>query len=124
MAPRGSYCRDLLEASRLLDLYSILGVSLRVTLGYPARGESDPLADPELRAGNGLWKTGYNAEAQANWASAFAALALCKRSVQEVQWVHLGDADPHLFPACGLVDRHGHVSATLEALEQLRREHL
>ena len=34
---RGSYCRDLLEASRLLDLYALLGVPLRVTLATPAR---------------------------------------------------------------------------------------
>ena len=34
--PRGSYCRDLLETSRILDLYALLGVPLRVTLGYPS----------------------------------------------------------------------------------------
>ncbi len=36
LSPRGSYCRDLLEISRLLDLYTLLGVPLRVTLAYPS----------------------------------------------------------------------------------------
>jgi hypothetical protein len=29
VSPRGSYCRDLLEVSRLLDLYALLGVPIR-----------------------------------------------------------------------------------------------
>ena len=45
---RGSYCRDALDTSRLLDLYALLGVPLRVTLGYPSADGSDPDADPEL----------------------------------------------------------------------------
>src|SRR5256714_4421925 len=36
VSPRGSYCRDLMDTSRLLDLYSLLGLPLRVTLGYPS----------------------------------------------------------------------------------------
>ena len=36
VTPRGSYCRDLLETSRILDLYALLGLPLRVTLGYPS----------------------------------------------------------------------------------------
>src|SRR5206468_1482903 len=46
VTPRGSYCRDLLETSRLLDLYALLGVPLRVTMAYPSANTSDPKADP------------------------------------------------------------------------------
>jgi len=53
VTPRGSYCRDLLELSRLLDLYALLGVPLRVTLGYPSDERPDPDADPELRVEGG-----------------------------------------------------------------------
>src|SRR5262249_31401109 len=49
VTPRGSYCRDRLDASRLLDLYSLLGVPLRVTLGYPSGSGVDADADPEMR---------------------------------------------------------------------------
>ena len=36
VSPRGSYCRDLLDASRLIDLYSLLGLPLHITLGLPS----------------------------------------------------------------------------------------
>src|SRR5262249_11243917 len=39
---RGSYGRDPLDTSRLLDLYALLGVPLHVTLGYPAGAQTDP----------------------------------------------------------------------------------
>jgi len=51
IASRGSYCRDLLDTSRMLDLYALLGVPLRVTLGLPSSSVPDPHADPELRGG-------------------------------------------------------------------------
>src|SRR5262249_4343845 len=53
---RGSYCRDLLETSRLLDMYALIGVDLQVTLGYPSSDKSDPEADPELLVGAGTWR--------------------------------------------------------------------
>src|SRR5262249_5679901 len=34
---RESYLRDLLDTSRLLDYYSLLGAPLRVSLAYPSR---------------------------------------------------------------------------------------
>jgi hypothetical protein len=121
---RGSYCRDLLETSRLLDLYALLGVPLQVTLGYPSTGRTDPEADPELATGAGLWNQGYTPAVQADWATAFAELALCKPFVQSVGWIHLSDRRPHLFPSCGLVDRQGQPTPALAALEALRRQHI
>lgn len=121
---RGSYCRDLLDVSRLMDLYALLGVPMQVTLGYPHSAEYDADADPELTAGWGAWQGGYTAEAQGEWASRFVALALSKYYVQSVQWAHFSDAEPHQFPACGLVDRAGAKLPALEALQRLRAEHL
>jgi hypothetical protein len=136
--PRGSYCRDLLELSRLLDLYALLGVPLRVTLGYPSSGQADLEADPEVRVGGGAWTPGrhdpppssaaardaFSGAAQSDWAACFAALALCKPYVQGVQWAHLGDAEPHQFPHCGLVERSGAVKPALLRLRDLRELHL
>jgi hypothetical protein len=136
--PRGSYCRDLLEVSRLLDLYALLGVSLQVTLGYPSGGQPDLEADPEIRVGGGAWTPGrrdpppssaaardtFSGATQADWAASFAALSLCKPYVQGVQWAHLSDAEPHQFPHCGLVERSGSPKPALERLRELRKEHL
>src|SRR5262249_33107147 len=124
VAPRGSYCRDLLEASRLLDLYALLGVPLRVTLGYPAATGADPEADPELSVDAGRWRGRVGPECQADWASAFAGLALAKPGVQAVQWCHLSDAGSHQFPHCGLVDGDGNVRPALQRLRELRTQHL
>lgn len=124
VTPRGSYCRDLLETSRLLDLYAILGIPLRVTLGYPSSTASDTLADPELRVAAGRWGEQSPLEAQADWAATFAALCLCKPYVQAVHWAHLSDGDPHQFPNCGLIDAAGQPKPALHQLCLLREKQL
>jgi Glycosyl hydrolase family 10 len=122
--PRGSYCRDLLEASRLLDLYALLGVPLRVTLGYPSASTADLDADPDMRVGAGRWRGGYTPEVQAEWAAAFTPLALCKPYVQGVQWAHLSDGEPHQFPNCGLIDEAGQVKPAAAKLREVREAYL
>jgi hypothetical protein len=124
VTPRGSYCRDRLDASRLLDLYSLLGVPLRVTLGYPSASVVDPDADPETRVDAGRWREGFSTAAQAEWAAAFGALAVAKPYVQGVTWCHLGDAEPHQFSHAGLVDAQGNVKPALQRLQALREAHL
>jgi hypothetical protein len=124
LTSRGSYCRDLLEASRILDLYALLGVPLRVTLGYPSDYEPDDDADPEVRVDGGHWRDGFTPQVQADWAVWFPALALCKPYVQGVQWCHRSDAGPHQFPHCGLLDREGQAKPALAALRALREHHV
>jgi hypothetical protein len=124
VTPRGSYCRDLMEASRLLDLYALLGVPLRVTLGYPSAGRPDTQADPEAMVGLGQWRDGFTPAVQADWASLFAELSMCKPYIQGVQWTHLFDADPHQFPHCGLFDAQGNAKPALAHLRALREAHL
>lgn len=123
-APRASYCRDLLETSRLLDLYALLGVPLRVTLGYPSSSAADPKADPELRVAAGRWHHGFTPETQEQWAASFGALALCKPYVQAMHWTHLADAGFHQFPHAGLIDASGNAKPALRKLRQLREQHL
>lgn len=124
VTPRGSYCRDLLEASRMLDLYALLGVPLRVTLGYPSSAGPDADADPDYRAAAGHWHGPMAPDLQADWASTFAALALCKPSVQGVHWSHLRDAEPHQFPHAGLLDAADRPKPALDRLGELRAKHL
>jgi hypothetical protein len=124
VTPRGSYCRDLLEISRLLDLYALLGVPLRVTLGYPSAPHSDADADPDLHVEGGHWGDGFTPEVQAAWAADVAALALCKPYVQGVQWVQFRDAEPHPFPHAGLVDARDQIKLALPELRAIREAHL
>jgi GH35 family endo-1,4-beta-xylanase len=124
VTPRGSYCRDLLEISRLLDLYALLGVPLRVTLGYPSSAQSDPDSDPDLHVEGGRWGNGFTADVQATWAADVTALVLCKPYVQGVHWTHFRDAEPHQFPHCGVVDPRDQVKPALQKLCEIRETHL
>lgn len=124
ISPRGSYCRDLLETSRVLDLYALLGVPIQATLAYPSSAQAPELADADQRVNLGYWRGGYTEEAQADWASCFAALALCKPYVRTVQWCHWSDADAHAYPSCGLADEEGREKAALKSLQKLRAAHL
>lgn len=124
VAPRGSYCRDTLELSRLLDLYALLGVPLQLTLGYPSAPGKVAHADPDLRVGLGHLREGFTPSVQADWSAAFTAVALCKPFVRAVHWAHLADAAPHQFPNCGLLDTSGRAKPALEELVRLRGDHL
>jgi len=123
-SPRGSYCRDVLDASRLLDLTAHLGVPVQVTLAYPAAGVADALADPTLRVGAGRWAAGYSDESQAEWAETFARVALGKAYVRALNWAHLTDGEEHTFPHAGLLDPAGRPRPALERLRRLREAHL
>jgi hypothetical protein len=123
-SPRGNYCRDLLVASQLLDLFGVLGVPVHVALAYPSSAAADPQADPSERvAGAGNWRD-FTPAAQADWATAFGSLALCKSYVAGVFWDHLTDADPHRIPNAGLVDARGAPKPAFDRLRLLRESHL
>jgi hypothetical protein len=124
VSPQGSYCRDLLELSRLIDLYTLLGTPLRVTVGYPSASGSDSHAPNDAAVNAGSWRGSFTPEVQAEWASKYTALALCKPSVRAVHWVQLSDAAPHLFPHCGLFDADGQPKPVLKKLSELRENHL
>ncbi len=124
VTPRGSYCRDMLEVSRLLDLYALLGTPLQVTLGYPSSADADPHADVDQQATAGFWRSGYTPEVQAEWARTFWRLCVCKPYVRAVHWTHFSDAQPHYLPNCGLVDVLGNPKPATGALAALRAEHL
>src|SRR5262249_41370354 len=114
VTPRGNYCRDTLDVSRLLDLYALLGGPLQVTLGYPSTTAADSVADADLAASGGHWLTGLDAATQAAWASAVGNVALCKPAVRSVQWTHYLDGARHQFPGCGLVDHAGQPKPALQ----------
>lgn len=125
VSPRGSYCRDMLDVSRLLDLYVLLGVPLSVVLGYPsANRPPDAQGNGDLRPDAGHWGSGYTPADQADWVRTFGRLALCKPYVQSITWAHYDDRDPHIFPYCGVIDSAGKPKPALETLRELRGLHL
>ncbi len=121
--PRGNYVRDLLETSRMLDFFGLLGSPLHVTLGYPASKLADPLADPAEFGVGGSWQ-GFSDEAQAEWAGAFANLVLAKSYVTGVFWDHLSDQEPHRVPHGGLLSPEGRFRPAFDKFHELRDKHL
>src|SRR5438132_347049 len=108
----------------MLDFFTLLGLPLQVTLGYPSAPGVDPQADSDLNVGAGYWRGGFSPDVQADWALAVAGLAVCKPYVRAVHWVHARDAEPHLFPHCGLFDARGNAKPALRSLRALRDKHL
>ncbi|MGE3808713.1 MAG: endo-1,4-beta-xylanase [Gemmataceae bacterium] len=123
LSPRGSYYRDLLDTSRLIDMYTLLGVPLRLTLGYPAASGSDDKAD-DGETDSGRLGNGYDTANQAEWAYRFTALALCKPAIRSVFWTHLTDSVAHTFPHAGVLDVNNEPRPMLDKLRELRENHL
>jgi len=121
---RGSYARDLLEVSRILDLYALLSLPLRVTLGCPSSLGPDPQADADFPVEPRGNEPEWSPEVQSEWAQQCGSLALCKPYVEAVTWTHFADDQPHQFPHCGLVDRSGSVKPALDPLRYLRQRYL
>ncbi len=89
VSPRGTFCRDPLEAARHLDLFGMLGCQIQLAMSYPSATTPDPNADPTLTAGAAGWWHGISPEVQAQWAETFTALALAKGYVASVCWDHV-----------------------------------
>lgn len=124
VTPRGSYCRDSLEASRQLDLYALLGVPLQLSFAYPSMDGPDKLADAGQSVGAGNWRSGYSPQTQGDWAATFAKLAISKPFVRGAIWAHLTDGEDHALPHCGLLDANGNPNPALAELKKIRTNHL
>jgi hypothetical protein len=123
--PRGSFPRDLLDASRLLDLFGLLGPPLEVVLSCPAAAGADPAAQSHGEVlWTPAWRGGPTAEGQSEWGMGVAALALCKPQVRSVTWDHWADAEPHITPFGGLIAASGRANPLLGRLQGLRAAHL
>jgi hypothetical protein len=122
-APSGSPSRDLLDFSRLIDQWTILGVPLQVTLAFPSAAGPDDEVTTDLEADQRFWRKPLDEAAQANWIDDYLPLLLAKPSVVAVFWNHLSDAQPHRFPHAGLVRRDGVAKAGLARLTARRQEH-
>jgi hypothetical protein len=111
---RASYARDLLDTSRLLDYYSLLGAPIRISLAYPS---VPPSGDREQNAlTEGSWEGGISPEGQASWARSVVPLALCKPYTQAVSWICCSEG---ALADCGLWDLQGAPKPALGVLAGL-----
>lgn len=120
----GTFLRDRLELSRMLDLWSCLQIPLHVMLAVPSDESADPQARNKAEPLPGVYRSAWTPESQADWIREFLPLLLAKPNVHSVTWGQLTDGGPHELAHGGLVTSAGAMKPAFEALARLRKKHL
>ena len=118
-----SAVRDRFEISRLIDLWSTLGLELTVSLAFPSQHRRDPLAAETLSVAEPQWRQTWSDAAQAEWAGELTQLLMSKSAVTGIEWMHFSDGVPHRFPHAGLLRPDGSAKPALERLTRLRQSY-
>ncbi|QGJ72167.1 Glycoside hydrolase [Planctomycetales bacterium 10988] len=122
--PGGSPQRDLLELSRLLDLWGFLGLPLYISLTFPTSDAEDPNAyGKDKPIPNGMHE-GWSPISQRAWVEKVIPLILAKRNVYGIFWNQLSDGQPHEYPHGGLFNSEGRPKPALATLATMRKYHL
>ncbi len=119
----GSPTRDVLDVSQLVDRWSMLGIPLHVTLGFPSNVGRDPAADRAIGVAADSWKGAPDADRQAEWASQFVPLLMAKQAVVGIFWAHRSDGVAHRLPHAGLVDADGRAKPALDRIRAFKAEY-
>jgi hypothetical protein len=115
--PAGSLSRDLFSLSRLIDLWSQLGVQLHVTLACPSSMDHDPLAHGDLETTRSALTGVWTNETHERWLEEAVALLMAKAAVTGIFFAHLSDATPHRYPSAGLFAADGRPKPVWSRLE-------
>ncbi|MBW3540083.1 MAG: endo-1,4-beta-xylanase [Planctomycetes bacterium] len=121
--PRGTGRRDILDFSRLIDLWSCLGIPLHVTLGFPSSSEHDPACHEDLEVDAVDTSDEWTEESQAEWVDLYVPMLMSKQIVVGIHWTHFTDAAPHHFPNAGLFRPDGTPKPALSRLTGYQREY-
>ena len=118
--PDGSSFRDVIEFSRQLDRWAMLGIPLLVWLVVPGGEGADPHAKSESIPYPDVW----TAERQEEWVRDYVPILLGKQAVQGIVWDQFYDAHPHTLPHGGLIDTAAEAKPALGSLTAIRKAHL
>lgn len=122
--PGGTPLRDSLEFSRLLDLWSYLGLPLYISLTFPSADTEDENATRDAKPIPEGIDGGWTPATQRAWIERILPLMLAKRSVYGIYWSQLSDTETHLFPHGGIFNSEGRPKPALATLAAIRRYHL
>lgn len=120
--PRGTAYRDLLDLSRLIDLWGYLGLPLNVTLAFPSAHGPDPRSASDLEIEANGWAESWSESAQAEWVDRCVPLLMAKEPVMGIFWTHFSDRTPHIYPHAGLIRADETPKPALDHIIRYRRE--
>jgi hypothetical protein len=120
----GSQLRDLLEFSRLLDLYALLNLPLHLSLVFPSAASVDPRAHESAQVDQEQWPRPPDEALQADLAERWTALAVSKPFVRSVTWLQVSDSEPHLYAHGGLFGPDHKPKLVVERLKAFRQRYL
>jgi hypothetical protein len=121
---QGSEPRDVLEVSRLVDRFSLLGLPLLLVLSVPSSSAADPQARLPSSVANYSRDAALSVEAQRAWGEQFLSVLLAKQAVQGIVWNQLSDSAPHRFAHGGLFDAQDHAKPIVEVVQRLRSQYV
>ena len=117
----GLQTRDLMAFSSMLDQYAMLDRPITLSsFGVPSTKISPREQIPTI-PDSGQWRHAWNDTTQADWLSAFGAVALSKPYIESVCWHELADtAGSTDMRTGGLMDIKGLARPALDRLSDLR----
>lgn len=99
----GSHFRELIDFSKLLDLYALLNYPLYLSFVFPSSSAHDPKAEPSVQVEKDQWPAPPDESSQASAAARWISLAAAKPFVRSVTWRQTNDNVSHLYPHGGLI---------------------
>lgn len=122
-SPGGSYCRSLLDFSRMLDHYHEIGLPVHLRLYFPS-GQIGAREPGQTATDAGVWHATPQELVQAEWAEKFVAVALAKPFVEVITWGHYHDRADNDWPGSGLVGANGRRKPVFDRLRKVRHAYL
>lgn len=118
--PPGSLSRTRLAVSRLIDLWSLLGIQLHVILACPSRTGPDPASYGGCEVQQGTWRMNWSEEAQSTWLDEFVPMIAAKPAVTGVFLSSFGDSLAHRYPHSGVLRPDGSPKSAIEVFQARR----
>ncbi|WP_435016189.1 endo-1,4-beta-xylanase [Tundrisphaera sp. TA3] len=120
----GSHYRELLDFSRMLDLYALLNYPLHLSFAFPSSSAPDPKAEANVAVEKDQWPSPPDEAMQASVAARWISLAVAKPFVRSVTWRQAYDGAPHLYPHAGLIRPDQTPKPVLEWIKAFRADFL
>lgn len=113
--PAGTYARDLLQVSGMLDHLHFVDAPILVSaLGVPS-------AEASAGSTRGWWHDHWSPRTQERWVSRVFGIALSKPQVETIFWTDVYDHPDADLPFGGLIDEAGRPKPALRRLVGMRR---